>query len=100
MHAADRRELAQCLGGRHVAQSDFGEVGTWRRMPGAGTDLLSLQPIPMTKPMHGQPVPVPPWRARLLDEARTWLLTPWHHNARVRGAGVDCGQLLIACYVG
>lgn len=43
---------------------------------------------------------VEPWRARLLDEARTWLLTPWHHNARVRGAGVDCGQLLIACYVG
>lgn len=40
------------------------------------------------------------WRDRVLDEARTWLRTPWHHNARVRGAGVDCGHLLAACYIG
>lgn len=28
----------------------------------------------------------------------SWLKTPWHHHARVRGAGVDCAQLLIAVY--
>lgn len=39
------------------------------------------------------------WRNELVDEAKTWLRTPWHHNARVKGAGVDCGQLIIACYV-
>lgn len=38
-------------------------------------------------------------RARLLAEARSWLGTPFHHGARVKGAGVDCAQLLIACYV-
>lgn len=37
-------------------------------------------------------------RQRVLDVARTWLHTPWHHKARVRGVGVDCAQLLIAVY--
>jgi len=27
-------------------------------------------------------------------EARTWLGTPYHHQARVRGVGVDCAMLL------
>jgi NlpC/P60 family putative phage cell wall peptidase len=29
-------------------------------------------------------------RAALLAEARTWLGTPWHHQAAVKGAGCDC----------
>lgn len=28
--------------------------------------------------------------------ALTWLDTPYHHHARVKGAGVDCAQLIIA----
>ena len=39
------------------------------------------------------------WRKDLVNEAKTWLQTPWHHEGRVKGAGADCGQLLIACYV-
>lgn len=39
-----------------------------------------------------------PARARILAAARSWLRTPWHHRARVKGAGVDCAQLLIAVY--
>jgi cell wall-associated NlpC family hydrolase len=39
-----------------------------------------------------------PARVLVVAEARTWLRTPWHHRARVRGAGVDCGQLLAAVY--
>jgi cell wall-associated NlpC family hydrolase len=35
---------------------------------------------------------------QVVEEARTWLGTPWHHNARVKGAGVDCAQLLIAVF--
>jgi cell wall-associated NlpC family hydrolase len=31
-------------------------------------------------------------RAAVVAEARTWLRTPWHHRARVKGAGVDCGM--------
>lgn len=37
-------------------------------------------------------------RAAILAEAMTWLRTPWHHAARVKGAGVDCAQFLIAVY--
>jgi len=37
-------------------------------------------------------------RERVLAVARSWLGTPWHHKARVRGVGVDCAQLLIAVY--
>lgn len=40
-----------------------------------------------------------PWRAAVIAEAQAWLMTPWAPNARVHGAGVDCGQYLIACYV-
>jgi cell wall-associated NlpC family hydrolase len=32
------------------------------------------------------------------DEARTWLGTPYHSNARLRGIGVDCAQLPIAVF--
>ena len=34
----------------------------------------------------------------MVDEALTWLNTPYQHKARVKGAGVDCGQLLYAVY--
>lgn len=39
-----------------------------------------------------------PKRKSVLAIARTWLKTPWHHRARVKGAGVDCAQILIAIY--
>lgn len=37
-------------------------------------------------------------RADIIAEARQWLGTPFHHQGRVRGAGVDCLQLLIGVY--
>jgi cell wall-associated NlpC family hydrolase len=37
-------------------------------------------------------------RQAVIAEARTWLRTPWHHAAKVKGAGVDCAMLLIACF--
>jgi len=37
-------------------------------------------------------------RAAVLAEARTWLQTKWHHAARIKGAGVDCANFLIAVY--
>jgi len=30
----------------------------------------------------------------IVNEVRTWLGTPYHHQARVKGAGVDCAMLL------
>lgn len=37
-------------------------------------------------------------REAVVRAARGWLGTRWEHRARVRGAGVDCGQLLAAVY--
>lgn len=34
----------------------------------------------------------------IIAEARTWIGTPFHHESRVKGAGVDCAQLLYAAY--
>ncbi len=42
---------------------------------------------------------IDPRRQQLIDEARTWLNTPWHHEGKIKGAGVDCGQILIEIYV-
>ena len=39
-------------------------------------------------------------RTRVLEEARLWLGTPFHHGKCVRGAGVDCAHLLVGVYSG
>lgn len=38
-------------------------------------------------------------RKTIIDEAMTWLRTPYHHRANVKGAGVDCLFLIIEVYV-
>jgi cell wall-associated NlpC family hydrolase len=37
-------------------------------------------------------------RRRVVAEARSWLGTPYHHHGRVKGAGVDCAQILAAVF--
>lgn len=37
-------------------------------------------------------------RAAVVAEAHTWLCTPYHHHAAIKGAGVDCAQILIEVY--
>lgn len=37
-------------------------------------------------------------REAVAAEARSWLLCPYHHHARIKGVGVDCAQLPIAVY--
>lgn len=37
-------------------------------------------------------------RAAIVAEARSWLRTPYHEHARIKGVGVDCAQLLIGVY--
>src|SRR5580765_4496677 len=34
------------------------------------------------------------WRARIVEEAKTWMGTPFHNRAAVKGAGVECGWLI------
>lgn len=38
-------------------------------------------------------------RDRIVAEALSWMGTPYHHRARLKGAGVDCAQILIAVFV-
>lgn len=37
-------------------------------------------------------------RAAVVAEALSWVGTPFHHEARVKGAGVDCAQFLLGTY--
>jgi len=37
-------------------------------------------------------------RQRVVDEAKSWLGTPYHSQARLKGIGVDCAQLPAAVY--
>lgn len=39
-----------------------------------------------------------PWREKVIAEATSWIGTPYHHQARVKGHGVDCGTLLIEVF--
>jgi len=39
-----------------------------------------------------------PLRAAVIAEARTWLGTPYHHAARIKGAGADCATLPAEVY--
>ena len=44
------------------------------------------------------PASVTDLHRRVVDEARTWLGTPWHHEGDVKGAGVDCAMLLVRVF--
>lgn len=37
-------------------------------------------------------------RTSVITEARSWVGTPYHHAANVKGHGVDCGMLLLEVY--
>jgi NlpC/P60 family putative phage cell wall peptidase len=38
-------------------------------------------------------------RQAVIAEARTWLGTPFHNGAKIKGAGVDCAMLIEAVFV-
>lgn len=37
-------------------------------------------------------------RQAIIDEAMSWLGTPYHHHGRLKGIGVDCAMLLAEVY--
>lgn len=37
-------------------------------------------------------------REAIVQVARSWLGTPYHHKAKIKGVATDCGQILIAVY--
>ena len=38
-------------------------------------------------------------RAAVVSEARSWIGTPYHNCADIKGVGVDCGMLLVRVFV-
>ncbi|MGH6794028.1 MAG: hypothetical protein ACREDH_02235 [Methylocella sp.] len=38
-------------------------------------------------------------RAAIVREARSWIRTPYHNQADIKGVGVDCGMLLVRVFV-
>lgn len=46
-----------------------------------------------------QPLTEAAQRAAVVTEVRKWILTPYHNCADVRGAGVDCGMLIVRVFV-
>ncbi len=38
-------------------------------------------------------------RAAVITEARSWVGTPYHNCADIKGVGVDCGMLLVRVFV-
>lgn len=37
-------------------------------------------------------------RLAVIEEARTWLGTPYHHQGRIKGVGTDCAMILCEVY--
>jgi len=37
-------------------------------------------------------------RQRVVEVAQSWLRTPYHHRGAVKGAGTDCGMVLIKVF--
>lgn len=40
-----------------------------------------------------------PTQNLICAESQSWIGTPYHHGARIKGGGVDCAQILYAVYV-
>jgi cell wall-associated NlpC family hydrolase len=38
-------------------------------------------------------------RAAIVAAARSWIKTPYHNNADIKGVGVDCGMLIVRVFV-
>ena len=68
-----------------IAEQWEGEVGSRQR-------FSHLTPT-LSAPKGGEGA-----RQLVVSEAREWLGTPFHHQGRVKGGGVDCAMLLAEIY--
>jgi len=39
------------------------------------------------------------WRELVISEAQSWLGTPWHHEGRIKGKGVDCAMFVYEVFI-
>ena len=56
----------------------------------------------MASGVHSSPTLLPPGegsqRAAVVAAARSWIGTPYHHAADVKGVGVDCAMILVRVF--
>lgn len=38
-------------------------------------------------------------RQKVVDAARSWIGTPYHHHGKIKGVGCDCVTMIVASYV-
>jgi cell wall-associated NlpC family hydrolase len=55
--------------------------------------------IDLPSPVFRRPSAESEQRAAVVSQARSWIGTPYHNCADVKGAGVDCGMLLVRVFV-
>jgi len=67
-------------------------------MPTEVQQPAELPGIPQSAPDPHQRLEEKRLRDAIVEEAKTWLGTPYHPCADVKGAGVDCGMLLVRVY--
>jgi len=79
-----------------------------RSISGGGLGVAVPPPGSPRPTVLGSPVPPPgggeisdeaAQRAAVVAEARSWLGTPYAHAQGLKRAGVDCGTLLVRCFV-
>ena len=58
-----------------------------------------LMPIPLPACLPLTPAREAELRAAVIAQARSWIGTPYHQQADVPGAGIDCAMLLVRAWV-
>lgn len=59
----------------------------------APAPVIEQAPLPAVEEIAT--VVVPQSKRDIVQETLTWVGTPYHHQARIKGIGVDCAQLLV-----
>src|SRR6185437_15824401 len=92
-----RRFLTRSISAAGVAMP-FGGLGS---SGGAMQDMCIFTSSVKPKVTLGQPMALieVAQRAAVVAEARSWIGTPYHNCADIKGTGVDCGMLIVRVFV-
>ena len=91
LHPSYRLSVSfSCLGA-------FAPLRVFRALRGKAFSFFFSRRLVVNKMIAPQ-IELEPKRAAVVTEAQSWIGTPFHHAARVKGAGVDCLMLLAEVY--
>ena len=63
-----------------------------------GEQGMAVQSIENHSPLAARHSPASAQRAAVVAEARSWIGTPYHHAADIKGVGVDCAMILVRVF--